>query len=330
MDHTTLIILAIALLAAVCIGAVGFAFVSGETESQKRVARVTRAGNARLAPGASEHEADNSEKRRKQMQETLKSLEEKQKEQKKSIPLSTRIERAGLEIETRTFYIASAVCGLVVTLCLMLSGLSMLIALLGGFAAAFGLPRWVLSYLMKRRQKAFAEEFANTIDVIVRGVKSGLPINDCLKLIATESPEPIRTEFQDIVEGQRLGVTLEQGLDKIYERMPLPEVNFFQIVLSIQQKTGGNLSEALSNLSKVLRERKKMRAKIQAMSQEAKASAGIIGSLPPGVMLMIYFTSPDYMDVLFTTTAGNMIIVSGLVWMSIGVFVMKKMIDFKF
>jgi len=330
MDQTTLIILAIALLAAVCIGAVGFAFVSGETESQKRVARVTRAGNARLAPGASEHEADNSEKRRKQMQETLKSLEEKQKEQKKSIPLSTRIERAGLEIETRTFYIASAVCGLVVTLCLMLSGLSMLIALLGGFAAAFGLPRWVLSYLMKRRQKAFAEEFANTIDVIVRGVKSGLPINDCLKLIATESPEPIRTEFQDIVEGQRLGVTLEQGLDKIYERMPLPEVNFFQIVLSIQQKTGGNLSEALSNLSKVLRERKKMRAKIQAMSQEAKASAGIIGSLPPGVMLMIYFTSPDYMDVLFTTTAGNMIIVSGLVWMSIGVFVMKKMIDFKF
>jgi tight adherence protein B len=330
MDHTTLIILAIALLAALCIGAVGFVFVSGETKSQKRVARVTRAGNARLASAASNNEVDNSDKRRKQMQETLKGLEEKQKEQKKSIPLATRIERAGLNIETRTFYIASAVCGFVVMLCLMLSGLSMLIALLGGFAAAFGLPRWVLSYMMKRRQKAFAEEFANTIDVIVRGVKSGLPVNDCLKLIATESPEPIRTEFQDIVEGQRLGVTLEQGLDKIYERMPLPEVNFFQIVLSIQQKTGGNLSEALSNLSKVLRERKKMRAKIQAMSQEAKASAGIIGSLPPGVMLIIYFSSPDYMNVLFTTTAGNMIIVSGLVWMGIGVLIMKKMIDFKF
>jgi tight adherence protein B len=330
MDHTTLIILAIALLAALCIGAVGFVFVSGETKSQKRVARVTRAGNARLASAASNNEVDNSDKRRKQMQETLKDLEEKQKEQKKSIPLATRIERAGLNIETRTFYIASAVCGFVVMLCLMLSGLSMLIALLGGFAAAFGLPRWVLSYMMKRRQKAFAEEFANTIDVIVRGVKSGLPVNDCLKLIATESPEPIRTEFQDIVEGQRLGVTLEQGLDKIYERMPLPEVNFFQIVLSIQQKTGGNLSEALSNLSKVLRERKKMRAKIQAMSQEAKASAGIIGSLPPGVMLIIYFSSPDYMNVLFTTTAGNMIIVSGLVWMGIGVLIMKKMIDFKF
>lgn len=329
MDQSTLIIFAIALLAALCIGAIGFLVVGRESESQKRVARVTRAGNARLS-SVSDSEVDNSEKRRKQMQETLKSLEEKQKEQKKNISLETRIERAGLDIEKRTFYIASGVCGLVVMLCLMLAGLSMLVALLGGFAAAFGLPRWVLSYLMKRRQNAFAEEFANSIDVIVRGVKSGLPVNDCLKLIAVEAPEPVRSEFHGLVEGQRVGVTLEQGLEKIYERMPLPEVNFFQIVLAIQQKTGGNLSEALSNLSKVLRDRKKMRAKIQAMSQEAKASAAIIGSLPPGVMLMIYFTSPGYLETLFTTTVGNMIIVSGLIWMGIGVLVMKKMIDFKF
>lgn len=326
---STLIIFAIAILAALCIGAIGFVFVGGESKSQQRVARVTRAGNARLAP-STEGDVDNSEKRRKQMQETLKTLEDKQKEQKKRIPLKTRIERAGLDIEPRIFYIASAVCGLVMMLGLKLAGLSLFIALLGGFAAAFGLPRWVLSYLMKKRQKAFTEEFANAIDVIVRGVKSGLPVNDCLRIIATESPDPVRTEFQGIVEGQRVGVTLEQGLEKIYERMPLPEVNFFQIVLSIQQKTGGNLSEALGNLSKVLRERKKMRAKIQAMSQEAKASAAIIGSLPPGVMLLIYFTSPDYMTVLFTTTPGNMIIVSGLVWMGIGILVMKKMIDFKF
>lgn len=326
---STLIIFAIAILAALCIGAIGFLFVGGESKSQQRMARVTRAGNARLVPAA-DGEVDNSEKRRKQMQETLKTLEDKQKEQKKRIPLKTRIERAGLDIEPRIFYIASAVCGIVVMLGIKLAGLSLFIALLGGFAAAFGLPRWVLSYLMKKRQNDFSEEFANAIDVIVRGVKSGLPVNDCLRLIATESPEPVRSEFLGIVDGQRVGITLEQGLEKIYERMPLPEVNFFQIVLSIQQKTGGNLSEALGNLSKVLRERKKMRAKIQAMSQEAKASAAIIGALPPGVMLLIYFTSPDYMTVLFTTTPGNMIIVSGLVWMGIGILVMKKMIDFKF
>jgi len=328
MDQTTLMIFGIALLAALCIAAVGFVFVGGKTESQKRVARVTRGGNARLP--VVEGEVDNSEKRRKQMQETLKGLEEKQKEQKRRISLATRIERAGLDISMRTFLIFSVVAGVVVMGVMIVGGLSLPVATLGGFAAAFGLPRWTLSYLIKRRQKAFVEEFANAIDVIVRGVKSGLPVNDCLRLISTEAAEPVRTEFQGIVEGQKVGVTLEQGLARIYERMPLAEVNFFQIVLAIQQKTGGNLSEALGNLSKVLRERKKMRGKIQAMSQEAKASAAIIGSLPPGVMGLIYLTSPDYMTVLFSTTAGNMIIVGGLMWMSIGVLVMRKMIDFKF
>ena len=244
--------------------------------------------------------------------------------------MRTRIERAGLDIEPRMFYIASGVTGLVAFVLLLVTGMSGFVSLLGAFAAAFGIPRWFLSYLVKRRQKAFTEEFANSLDVIVRGVKSGLPVNDCLKLIAAESPEPVRSEFQGLVEAQRVGVTLEQGLEKIYERMPLPEVNFFMIVLAIQQKTGGNLSEALGNLSKVLRERKKMRGKIQAMSQEAKASAGIIGSLPPAVMLLIYFSSPGYMTVLFTTTAGNIIIVGSLMWMTIGVLIMKKMIDFKF
>lgn len=329
MDQTTLLIIGIAFLSAICIGGVGFAFVGGESKSQKRVARVARAGKARLTPSESDA-PDNSEKRRKQVQDTLKDLEEKQKAQKKRIPIRTRIERAGLDIEPRVFYIASGVAGLIVVMFLFIAGMSFFVALMGGFVAAFGLPRWFLSYLLKRRQKAFAEEFANAIDVIVRGVKSGLPVNDCLRLIAAESPEPVRSEFQGLVEAQRVGVTLEQGLEKIYERMPLPEVNFFQIVLTIQQKTGGNLSEALTNLSRVLRERKKMRAKIQAMSQEAKASAAIIGSLPPAVMLMIYFTSPDYMSTLFTTFAGNMIIVCSLLWMGIGILIMKKMIDFKF
>lgn len=328
MDQTTLMIFGIALLSALCIGGVGFVFVGGQTKSQERVARVSRAGQARLT--AAGGEVDNSDKRRKQVQDTLKDLEAKQKAQKKRIPLRTRIERAGLDIEPRMFYIASGVTGLVAFVLLLVTGMSGFVSLLGAFAAAFGVPRWFLSYLVKRRQKAFTEEFANSIDVIVRGVKSGLPVNDCLKLIAAESPEPVRSEFQGLVEAQRVGVTLEQGLEKIYERMPLPEVNFFMIVLAIQQKTGGNLSEALGNLSKVLRERKKMRGKIQAMSQEAKASAGIIGSLPPAVMLLIYFSSPGYMTVLFTTTAGNIIIVGSLMWMTIGVLIMKKMIDFKF
>jgi tight adherence protein B len=123
---------------------------------------------------------------------------------------------------------------------------------------------------------------------------------------------------------------MEQGLMRMYERMPLAEVNFFMIVLNIQQKTGGNLSEALGNLSRVLRDRKKMRGKIKAMSQEAKASAAIIGSLPPGVMGLITLTSPGYMDLLFSTTLGNILIIGGACWMLCGVLVMRKMIDFKF
>ncbi|MGX1197652.1 type II secretion system F family protein [Parvibaculum sp. MBR-TMA-1.3b-4.2] len=328
MDQATFIIIAISFLVAVGIGGVGFVFVGGQNSAQKRVARVAgpgRAKNARV-----ESEADSSEKRRKQMQETLKGLEEQQKEHKKKLSLAMRLERAGLKIDTRSFHMLSAIVGLIMAGLLLLTGFSSLVGLLGGFAVAFGVPRWILKFLINRRQKAFAEEFANSIDVIVRGVKAGLPINDCLKIIANEAPDPVGQEFRDLVEGQRVGVSMEQGLMRMYERMPLAEVNFFMIVLNIQQKTGGNLSEALGNLSRVLRDRKKMRGKIKAMSQEAKASAAIIGSLPPGVMGLITLTSPGYMDLLFSTTLGNILIIGGACWMLCGVLVMRKMIDFKF
>lgn len=329
MDQTTLMIFGIAMLAALGIGGVGFVFVGGEKQSDKRLARV--AGPSRATrQGKVEADTDNGEKRRKQVQDTLKGLEEKQRAEKQKVTLALRIERAGLTISTRTFYMMSAIAGLMVASAVMIYGFSFLVAIMSGFVGAVGLPRWVLNWITTRRQKAFTEEFANSIDIIVRGVKSGLPINDCLRIIATESPEPVRSEFRDIVEGQRLGITLEQGLERIYERMPLAEVNFFQIVISIQQKTGGNLAEALGNLSKVLRDRKKMRGKIRAMSQEAVASAGIIGSLPPGVLALILVMSPTYIDPLLQTTIGNVILAGGVTWMLIGILVMRQMINFKF
>lgn len=274
-------------------------------------------------------DVDNNDKRRKQVQETLNSLEERQNQMKK-VTLRTKLERAGFDMNTKNFYMLSAIVGLSVAAMIMIFGYSPLIALGAAFAAGLGLPRWVLSFLITRRQNAFLEEFANAIDVIVRGVKSGLPLNDCLRIIANEASEPVRTEFRDLVEGQKVGVTLEQGLAKIFERMPLAEVNFFQIVLGIQKKSGGNLAEALGNLSKVLRERKNMRAKIQSVSQEAKSSAAIIGALPPGVTGLLYLVSPDYLMPLFTTSTGHMIIVGGLIWMMIGILVMRKMINFNF
>ncbi len=199
-----------------------------------------------------------------------------------------------------------------------------------GFAGAFGLPRWLLSYLKKRRETKFLNAFPDAVDVIVRGIKAGLPLLDSIKVITSDSPEPVRSEFRAIVETQAIGMPLGEACGKLYDSMPLPEANFFGIVISIQQRAGGNLSEALGNLSKVLRDRKKMKAKIQAMSMEAKASAGIIGALPIAVMMLVWITSPQYISLLWTEPLGRLMLAASAIWMFMGTMVMKKMINFDF
>lgn len=198
------------------------------------------------------------------------------------------------------------------------------------FAAGFGLPRWFLKFLKKRREEAFLKALPDAVDVIVRGIKAGLPLFESIKVVAAEAPEPLRTEFMAIIETQAIGMPLGEACSRLYERMPVPEANFFGIVIAIQQKSGGNLSEALGNLSKVLRDRKKMKEKIQAMSMEAKASAGIIGALPPIVMVLVYLSTPDYISLLWTHPTGQLMLVGCVIWMSIGIMVMKKMINFDF
>jgi tight adherence protein B len=193
----------------------------------------------------------------------------------------------------------------------------------------FGFPRWFLGFLRKRRQNVFLNDFADAIDVMVRGLKAGLPVSDAMKVIANESGPPVGPEFIEVVEGQRVGITIDQGIERMYERMPLSEVNFLGIVMAIQSKTGGNLSEALSNLSKVLRDRKKMKAKIRAVSQEAKSSAAIIGALPFVIMGGLTVLNPDYLTPLFNTSTGNIMLLGCGVWMMTGVLVMRKMINFQ-
>jgi len=198
------------------------------------------------------------------------------------------------------------------------------------FATGLGLPRWVLGFLKKRREKAFLKALPDAVDVIVRGIKAGLPLFESIKVVATDSPEPLKSEFRAIIETQTIGMPLGEACARLYDRMPLPEANFFGIVVAIQQKSGGNLSEALGNLSKVLRDRKKMAEKIQAMSTEAKASASIIGALPPIVMLLVWMSTPDYIALLWTHQIGQFMLVCCVVWMTIGILVMKKMINFDF
>jgi tight adherence protein B len=210
------------------------------------------------------------------------------------------------------------------------SGAGMLPAVGLAFAAGFGLPRWLLGFLKKRREAKFLSALPDAVDVIVRGIKAGLPLFESIKVVAADTPEPLKSEFNAIIETQAIGIPLGEACARLYDRMPLPEANFFGIVISIQQKSGGNLSEALGNLSKVLRDRKKMAEKIQAMSMEAKASAAIIGSLPPIVMLLVYLSTPDYISLLWTHPTGRLMLAGCVLWMSAGIFVMKKMINFDF
>jgi tight adherence protein B len=300
-----------------------YPLLSGERQAEKRKASVAgpdrpnRAANARTA----------AKSRREQVEESLKELELRKKHSKNpSLPL--RLVRAGLAWSPRQFYLISATLALCVMGGVVLVGGGILPAAVLGLVAGLGLPRWILGFLKKRREKRFLNVFPDAVDVIVRGVKAGLPLVDCLKIIASEAQEPVRSEVRSIVQTQTIGMPVGEACLKLYESVPLPEANFFGIVVSIQQKSGGNLSEALGNLSRVLRDRKKMQAKIRAMSMEAKASAAIIGALPPVVMVLVYVTSPNYIELLWTTPVGRIMLVASGLWMMTGIFVMKKMINF--
>lgn len=315
-------------MAATAIGGVAYVFIypllSGERKAEQRRASVTRSEPVARATGRTQQKS-----RREQVEETLKELDVKAKKPK-SLPLQMRIEQAGLSWSKNQFWMISGGLGVFGFLAVFIMIGTLLPALGVAFAAGFGVPRWLLSFLKKRREKKFLNNFPDGVDVIVRGIKAGLPLLDSLKIIAMDSQEPIKSEFKAIVETQTIGMPIGEACAKLYERMPLPEANFFGIVISIQQKAGGNLSEALGNLSKVLRERKKMKAKIQAMSMEAKASASIIGALPICVGMLVYLTSPDYISLLWTADLGRFMMAGCAMWMGIGIFVMKQMINFDF
>ncbi|MCI5078038.1 type II secretion system F family protein [Oricola sp.] len=329
-------VLAFIALAGLGVGGVLYALfftsIENEQKTAKRLSSIKSQSTDSATRRAVHDRAAEGAKRKKQIQDSLSEIDERNKGRTKDATnpsLKRMLQQAGLKVELRTFYMYSVVCGVVVTLFALVMGVSPLFLIGVFFAGAFGLPRWAVSFLRKRRMKAFLEEFPNAIDVIVRAIKSGLPLNDGLRLIASEAREPVKSEFRHIVEAQQLGLSTPDACGRMYATMPLPEANFFAIVIQIQAKAGGNLAEALGNLSRVLRDRKKMKAKVNAMSMEAKASAAIIASLPFIVTFLVYLTSPEYIMLLFTTNTGYLILGASGVWMSIGVFVMRQMINFE-
>ena len=328
-----LLTIGIAGLAFIAIVGVGFAFAGGDRGKQSK--RIKAIGEGVTRKGKDDVNA----LRRKQMADATKALRDREAAARKTRTagrtIEERIRQAGFNFPVSTFWIASGVLGVAVGVGMffgagMNEGWKILVCVGMAFAAGLGAPRWFLGMAIKGRQKKFVEQFADAIDVIVRGVKSGLPLNECLRMIAKESPQPLGAEFQIVCDAMAMGVTVDQALNRMYQRTPIQEVNFFNIVLAIQQKAGGNLSEALGNLSTVLRSRKLLREKIKALSSEAKASAMIIGALPIIVIILVYFTTPAYIMTLFTTELGNLILLIAAGLMSLGIYIMRQMINFDF
>jgi len=325
MDQQSLIFTGLMMLAA---GGIFYVFVypylSGQVAAEKRRAQFEAPAGAK---GKRDRQVDPS-KRRQQILESVRELENETRKKKTS--LASKLLQAGLTIEVNRFYMISGGVGFGVALLMFLMNGNPLVALGAGVVGGLGLPRWVVNWMIKRRFKKFLAEFPGAVDIIIRGVKAGLPLTQCIGIIAAESPEPVRSEFRRILESQSIGLSVGESCDRMAESMPVAEANFFSIVVNLQQKSGGNLSEALGNLSRVLRDRKKMRLKVNAMSAEAKASAGIIGALPFAVCGLVYLSSPEYLTLLFTTMTGRIVLVVSGFWMVTGILVMRKMIQFDF
>lgn len=318
--------LAVALLAMLAVGGVAYALLYPTLSGEKRAEKRRRDFTGPVTARGIDREAQ-ARAKRGQIAQSLKEIENRENARNK-VSLEARIAQAGLSWTRQKYYLVSAVTAVVTGVLLWLGSANPILGATGLFIGGFGLPAWFLKRCRNKRIKTFGIEFPNALDVIVRGIKAGLPVNDCLRIIASEAAEPVRGEFRQIIETQTLGVPLADAVGKLYERMPCAEANFFGIVIAIQQKTGGNLSETLANLSRVLRERRKMRDKIQAVSMEAKASAGIIGALPPTVAFLVYLTTPKYIELLWLTQMGKLAMVACGIWMLMGVLIMRKMINF--
>jgi tight adherence protein B len=320
--------LILAVLAMVAVGAIGVAFVPSML-GNNRVDKRLKAMQGDIQANRRNNNADRQrETRRKDLQQTLRAQTAQLERKKKSVPLRDKIYQAGLKIKPAGFIRNSAIFGVLMAVVLIVLQVEPLYAVVIGGAAGYLLPRMYLTRKRKKYQNQFLEELPNAVEAIVRGVKSGLPLNDSMRLVAKEAKEPIKSDFQKVLDQQSLGKSMQEAVQTLLERVPLPEVNFFVVVIAVQSQAGGNLSEALGNLARVLRNRKKMKQKVKAMSSEAKASAGIIGSLPLIVATLVSLTTPSYLLPLIETDVGKICLGVAAVLMFTGGFIMINMVQF--
>jgi tight adherence protein B len=243
--------------------------------------------------------------------------------------LHLRLHRTGTGWTMNQFIYASAGLGVLVMALVLLKTGSLLLAFGMALTVGLGLPHMVVGRMITRRGIAFTAKFPDAIELLVRGLRSGLPVTETLGIVATEIPGPVAQEFKLVAERMKIGRTMEDALQDTADRLNMAEFNFFCITLAIQRETGGNLAETLANLADVLRKRAQMKLKIRAMSSESKASAYIIGALPFIVFGLVYWSNPKYLGGFFSDERLIVAGLGGLVWMAIGVFIMAKMINFE-
>ena len=243
--------------------------------------------------------------------------------------LRLRLQRTGKKWTMKQYGYASGGLFIVGAGLLMIKGAPFYLAFAFGAFLASAIPHFVVNFAVKRRVNNFTKLFPDAIELLVRGLKSGLPVSETLSVVAKEIPGPVGEEFKIVTEKIKIGKTMEDSLQETADRMATPEFQFFVITLAIQRETGGNLAETLSNLAEVLRKRSQMKLKIRAMSSESKASAYIVGSLPFFVFTMVWWVNPEYLSGFFYERRLMIAGIGGAIWMSLGVFIMAKMVSFE-
>ena len=322
--------LVLALLVIVCVGALGFALVPSLAGSNRAGKRM-KALQADVQVRRQVISADKvRETRRRTVQDALKQQSDALTARRAKKTLKHRIFQAGIKTQPKVWIRNCIILGVVLMIVMFVGQIPLLYAAVLALAAAYVLPNLYLNWRRKRYQNAYLDELPNAVEAIVRGVRAGMPLNDSIRLVAKEVKEPVRSEFMRVIDQQAIGRSMYEAVEVLFERVPLPEVNFFIVVITVQQQSGGNLSEALSNLATVLRNRKKMKAKVKAMSSEAKASALIIGALPVFVIGAVSLVSPSYLAPLVTTSGGLICLGVAGSMMAMGTFVMNRMIQFDY
>jgi tight adherence protein B len=323
MSQTAILVLgSITILLAVIVMA--YFLVSSRRVQQERLKSIIQGGSGAFT-------LSEGEQRNKRRADLAKKLQTQGKDtEKKKNAIRDLLNYAGLShVPVKKFWIASAISGVIfVILAAMMKASPLVIGLM--FIIGFmGFPKFVLNFLIGRRQKKFLEEFADALESMVRLLKAGMPVGEAIAMAAREFEGPVGEEMARIYDEQKIGIPMAEACVNAARRMPVTEMQMFATGITIQQQTGSSLSEVLLNLAKVIRARFRLKRKVEALSAEAKASAMIIGALPILVAGGLYAVNPEYMEPLFFTPKGKMYLFGAIGWMLMGILIMRQMINFK-